>query len=198
MNEKKNIRYVFIAIAGLFVLFAVMVASEYNGMATGREAVSTARADIDAALQRRADLIPNLVAVCKNFAAHETEVFDKVLAAREKIMGAGAPEEKAAADESLTRALRGLNVIVENYPELKSDATYISLMDELAGGENRIAVARRDFNASVREYNNRIVRLPGSMLASLFGFQRIDYFEAAGSAAAVPDAAKMLGGSPSK
>ncbi len=190
--ENKRAPYGLIVIVVAVVIVGGIIIGSYNGLVTSREAVVTAQANIDTSLQRRADLIPNLVSTCKSFAAHETEVFDKVLEARQQLMGAATIEEKATADGVLTQALKGINVIVENYPELKSDATYISLMDELAGSENRIAVARKDYNTTVQSYNNRVIRFPGSILASMFGFQKMSYFEAAEGAANTPDVGEML------
>ncbi len=187
MDEKKKIPYTLIAIVAVVVILVFTAIGSYNGLATGHESVITAQANIDTTLQRRADLIPNLVAAVKNFAEHETEVFDKVLEARKQLMNAGTMEEKAEADGALTQALGGLNIIVENYPELKSDATYVSLMDELAGSENRIAVARKDYNDTVRSYNNSVIRFPGSIFASVFGFQKAGYFEASSDAAKTPN-----------
>ncbi len=192
MNEKKKVPYALIAFIAVVLILVFVAIGSYNGLATGRESVTTAQANIDTTLQRRADLIPNLVASVQSFAAHETEVFDKVLKARQQLMNAGTMEEKAEADGALTRALGGLNIIVENYPELKSDATYVSLMDELAGSENRIAVARKDYNDTVRSYNNSVIRFPGSIFASMFGFQKASYFEASADATKAPDVGGMF------
>ena len=141
-------------------------------------------------LQRRADLIPNLVSTVKSFAAHETEVYDAVLEARTQLMNASTMQDKADADAALDAALTQLNVVVEAYPELKSDTTYI---DELAGSENRISTARKDYNEVVRSYNQRIVTFPTSILANMFGFTKADYFEAAAGAATTPDVGALLG-----
>ncbi len=192
MNERKKAPVALIVTLAIIAIIMIVAMGSYNGLATGRESVVTAQANIDTTLQRRADLIPNLVATCKSFAAHETEVFDKVLAARQQLMNAGTLQEKATANGELTQALGGLNIIVENYPQLKSDATYISLMDELAGTENRIAVARKDYNSVVQSYNNLVIRFPGSILASMFGFQKADYFQAAAGAAEAPDVGELL------
>ncbi len=177
----------------IVVLLAVWGVSSYNGLATSRESVRTAEAQIDAALQRRADLIPNVVATVQSFASHETEIITAVTDARAQLAGASTLEEKAAADQALTNALTNLNVIVENYPELKSDTVYIGLMDQLEGSENRISVARQDYNAAVQSYNSRIIRFPASVLAGMFGFEKAPYFEASAGAATVPDVAGMLG-----
>ena len=173
-------------VIAVVLVVGVMCVGTYNSLAAGREAVAAALSDIDTNLQRRADLIPNLVSTVKGFAAHENEVIDKVTKARAALAGAGTLDEKAAADQQLTEALKGLTVIVENYPELKSDATYVGLMDELAGAENRIAVSRSDYNDKVKTYNQKIVTFPGSLFAGLFGFEKADYFQAAQAAAQVP------------
>ena len=147
-----------LAIIGIVILIlAGGLAVSYNGLAGSRESVETAQADVDTMLQRRADLIPNLVSIVKSYAKHETEVFDKVLEARSQLMDAYTMEEKAEADQQVESALNGLKVVVENYPELKSDTTYVSLMDELSGSENRISVARKDYNDAVKTYNTKLV-----------------------------------------
>lgn len=190
MKSKKSI--VIIAVIAVIVLIGGALASSYNGLVTGQEAVANAQSDIDTVLQRRADLIPNVVATVKDFAEHETEVYDKVLEARQNLLNANTVEEQSVANEELSTALQGINVIVENYPELKSDATYIGLMDELEGSENRIAVARKDYNDAVRSYNNKVIKFPGSIAASVFGFEKAEYFEADDSANEVPDVGSAL------
>jgi LemA protein len=181
------------AIVILILLIAGSAISNYNGLVTAHEEVVAAEANIDTYLQRRADLIPNVVATVKDFAKHETEVYDRVLEAREKLVGADTVAEKAEANEELTSALQGLTVIVENYPELKSDATYVSLMDELEGSENRIATARKDYNDTVQSYNNKVIKFPGSIYASIFGFEKAEYFEAEEGAETAPDVESLLG-----
>lgn len=186
----------------LIIIAAVLVAviaiggtliGGYNGLATSREAVDSAAADVDNALQRRTDLIPNVVSTVKSFAKHETEVFDKVLEARTALINASTPEEQATANEELSTALQGINVIVENYPELKSDQTYIGLMDELEGSENRIAVARKDYNDAVKSYNSKVIKFPANIYAKIFGFEKAEYFEADADAYEVPDVGAALG-----
>ena len=191
MKNKKTI--IIVAILAVIVIIGGALISGYNGLVTGREAVENAESNIDTYLQRRADLIPNLVSTVKSFAKHETEVFDKVLEARQALVNAKSPEEKANADAQLDTALQGINVIVENYPELKSDTTYVALMDELEGSENRIAVARKDYNDTVKDYNNKVIRFPGSIVANLFGFEKAEYFEASEEALTVPDVGDALG-----
>lgn len=191
MKNKKTI--IIVAILAVIVIIGGALISGYNGLITSREAVESAESNIDTYLQRRADLIPNVVSTVKSFAQHETEVFDKVLEARKSLVNAKTPEEKATADAQLDTALQGINVIVEAYPELKSDATYVALMDELEGSENRIAVARKDYNDAVKDYNNKVIRFPGSIVANLFGFEKAEYFEASEEALTVPDVGEVLG-----
>lgn len=170
-----------IALIVILVLVVIVVGggiSGYNGLAQSRETVRTAQSDIDTKLQRRADLIPNLVSTVKGFAAQEQAIIDSVTEARANLAGAQTMADKADADAALSGALSRLLVVVENYPELKSDKTFISLMDELSGTENRISVARTDYNAAARSYNNRIVGFPSNLIAGMFGFERAEYFEA--------------------
>ena len=191
MKNKKVV--VIIAVLAVIVILGGALISGYNGLVTSREAVESAESNIDTYLQRRADLIPNVVSTVKSFAQHETEIFDKVLEARKSLVNAKTPEEKATADAQLDTALQGINVIVEAYPELKSDATYVALMDELEGSENRIAVARKDYNDAVKDYNNKVIRFPGSIVANLFGFEKAEYFEASEEALTVPDVGEVFG-----
>lgn len=190
MKNKKTV--IIVAMIAVIVILGGALISSYNGLVTGQEAVTNAQADIDTYLQRRADLIPNVVATVKDFAEHETEVYDKVLEARQNLLNANTVEEQSAANEELTTALQRINVIVENYPELKSDATYIGLMDELEGSENRIAVARNDYNDAVRSYNNKVIKFPGNIAAGIFGFEKAEYFEADEGASDVPDVGAAL------
>ena len=184
---------VLISILALLVIIIGYGISINNKMVNADEAVMSQWAKVENQYQRRADLIPNLVSTVKSFAAHETEVYDAVLEARTQLMNASTMQDKADADAALDAALTQLNVVVEAYPELKSDTTYIGLMDELAGSENRISTARKDYNEVVRSYNQRIVTFPTSILANMFGFTKADYFEAAAGAATTPDVGVLLG-----
>lgn len=179
--------------SGLIVLFiaaiigAVLGVSSYNGIVSKQEKVESASADISAQLQRRADLIPNLVSTVKGYAEHETAVIDSITSAREKLVNAGTVKEQAEAGDALTEALAGLTVIAENYPDLKADTNFVALQDELAGTENRIATARKDYNAAVSNYNAAIKKFPGKFLADRFGFEPAEYFEAKAGSEEVPD-----------
>lgn len=170
---------VVLAIGGLF-------GGSYNKMVEMSESVESSSADLDTMLQRRADLVPNLVNTVKGFTNHETEIIDSITEARAKLVGAKSLEEKSEANGELTTALNALNVVVENYPELKSSENYIQLSDELAGTENRIAVARKDYNEAVKSYNSSIKRFPNNILAGMFGFEEKEYFEASEGSEEVP------------
>ena len=149
-----------------------------NELATQREAVNASWSAVDVALQRRADLIPNLVNTVKGFAAHETEVFKNIADARAALGGARTPAEKLAANDQLSGALSRLLVISENYPQLRSNENFLHLQDELAGTENRIAVERRKYNETLQKYNTTIELFPNNIVAGMSGFQRNDaYFK---------------------
>jgi LemA protein len=147
-------------------------------MAIKREAVNAAWAQVDVVLQRRADLIPNLVETVKGYAVQEQTVFGAIAAARAALIGAKSPSDKIAANGQLDSALSRLLVIVENYPQLKSNENFMRLQDELAGTENRIAVERRRYNDTIQDYNTFIALFPNSLVASIAGFARNDaYFK---------------------
>jgi LemA protein len=152
--------------------------SHRNQMAVKREAVNAAWAQVDVVLQRRADLIPNLVETVKGFATHETEVFADIAKARQGYMNATTPADKIAANNQLEASLAKVLVLTENYPQLKSNENFLRLQDELAGTENRIAVERRRYNETVQDYNTYISLFPNSFIAGLSGFTRNDaYFK---------------------
>ena len=166
----------------LLLIVALIVGSLYvsrrNQMAIKREAVNAAWAQVDVVLQRRADLIPNLVETVKGYAVQEQKVFGDIAAARAALVGAKTPADKIAANGALDSALSRLLVIVENYPQLKSNENFQRLQDELAGTENRIAVERRRYNETVQDYNTYISLFPNSVIASFAGFARNDaYFK---------------------
>ncbi len=174
-----------LAVCGL--LFAGSLFSTHNQLVQEREAITAASAQVDNVLQRRNDLIPNLVETVKGFAAHEQEVIDSVTKARAAMMGARTQPEKVAADSQLTGALGRLMVVVENYPQLKSNENFLRLQDELAGTENRISIERGRYNETVRKYNTDIQIFPNNIAASIWGFQRNDaYFKADEAAKTAP------------
>ena len=171
---------VIIAILGLFAF------STYNGLVTSEEAVTSAWSQVENQLQRRLDIIPNLVNTEKGYAAHEEAVFTEVTRAREKLIGAGSVADMAEANQELSGALSRLLAIAENYPQLKADANFRQLADELAGTENRIAVARMDYNNAVQTFNTKIRRFPTVIFANMFGFERKEYFQAEEGASQAP------------
>ena len=149
-----------------------------NQMAIKKEAVNAAWAQVDVVLQRRADLVPNLVETVKGYAQQEQAVYGEIAAARAALVGAKTPADKIAANGQLDSALGRLLVIVENYPQLKSNENFMRLQDELAGTENRIAVERRRYNEAVQDYNTYIALFPNSLVAGMAGFTRNDaYFK---------------------
>jgi LemA protein len=149
----------------------------YNSLVTLDEGVKAAWAQVENQLQRRYDLIPNLVETVKGYAAHEKEVFLKVTEARAKVGGATTINDKIAANNGLSAALSRLLLVVERYPDLKANTNFIRLQDELAGTENRIAVERRRYNETVKVYNIKIRRFPTNLLAGMFGFEKAAFFE---------------------
>ncbi len=176
-----------IVIAAVVLLIIVFFAGGYNSLVSKEASVQEKSANIDSQLQRRADLIPNLVNTVKGYTDHESEVFAEVTAAREKLMSSQSMAEKSEANEEVTSSLNKLIAIAESYPELKSDTVYVDLMDELAGSENRIAYARNEYNAAATEYNKAIRMFPGVIFANMFGFEKAELFEAESSASEVPE-----------
>jgi LemA protein len=169
------------------LIFGGMYVSAKNQMVTLNEQVRSNWAQVDVVLQRRAELIPNLVETVKGFAAQEQTVFDDIAKARAALGGARTPQEKITANGQLDGALSRLLVVVENYPQLKSNEQFLKLQDELAGTENRIAVERKRYNDSVQAYNTFIAKFPNSIFAGWAGFQRNNaYFEASAASREAP------------
>lgn len=176
----------------IWILIAVLVilvgggVSSYNGLVGMNEQVNSSWAQVDTQLQRRADLIPNLVNTVKGYASHEQQAIQAVADARSKLLGAKAPADKMAANDQLSSALGRLLMVAENYPNLKANQNFQSLQDELAGTENRIAVARRDYNNVVQQYNAKIRTFPTNLYAGILGFHEAEYFKADVEAKAAP------------
>jgi len=178
-------------IVGLLVIVGLVLGGSLMGsrneLVQEREAIKGASSQIDNVLQRRNDLIPNLVETVKGFAKQELAVTDSVTKARAAMMGAQTQQEKVNADAQLTGALSRLMVVVENYPNIKSNENFLRLQDELSGTENRIAVERRKYNETVQKYNTDIELFPKNIAASIWKFQRDDaYFKADAAAKEVP------------
>lgn len=162
----------------MVVVAMTLSGCSYNRFTGTEEAIKSQWGQVQNQLQRRNDLIPNLVETTKGFAQQEKDVFTAVAASREKLAGARTPEDTIKAANEQSAALARLLVIVENYPQLKSDATFMRLMDELAGTENRIATERMRYNERVQEFNTLRRRFPSNVTAKVFGFKEYPYFEA--------------------
>jgi len=173
-------------IAVVIVLAATLSGCSYNKFTTQEEAIKAAWAEVQNQLQRRSDLIPNLVETVKGFAAHEEGIFKDIADARSKLLAAKTPEETIQAANQQTSALGRLLAVVENYPNLKANEQFNRLMDELAGTENRLSVARMRYNERIQDYNAATRRFPGNVTAKMFGFKQYPYFEVPPSATAVP------------
>ena len=169
-----------------FVLFGQYVGVR-NTLVTKNEAVKAAWSQVDIVLQRRADLIPNLVETVKGFAQHEQVVFGDIAKARSALLSAGTPSEKIAANQQLDGALGRLLLVVENYPQLRSNENFLRLQDELAGTENRIAIERKKYNDTLQGYNTYVQQFPNSIFAGWAGFKPNDaYFAASEASRQVP------------
>ena len=177
---------------GIVVLIAVFVimgfAGVYNSIVSKQETITAKWAQVENQLQRRNDLIPNLVNTVKGYAAHEKTVLEDVTNARSQWAKAGSMDEKVKAAGAIDRALGRLIMVAENYPNLKADQTFLRLMDELSGTENRIAVERMRYNESVRDYNITVRTFPGNIVAGMFGYKvATEYFKAEEKAKTVPE-----------
>jgi LemA protein len=182
---------VLLAVVGIAVLLVLIVGGSYvssrNEMVRKNETIKQTWSQVDVVLQRRADLIPNLVATVKGYAQQEQKVFGDIANARARLLNARTPGEKIAANGQLDGALGRLLAIAENYPNLKSNQNFLALQDELAGTENRIAVERRRYNVALQDYNTYIGLFPNSIFARWAGFQRNnDYFSASAAAREAP------------
>jgi LemA protein len=175
-------------VVAFILIFGVysFVKGNYNTFVTLDEAVKASWAQVENQLQRRYDLIPNLVETVKGYAKQEKDVLIEVTNARAKVGGAGSVPEKISANNELSSALSRLLVVVERYPDLKSNQNFLHLQDELAGTENRIAVERKRYNDAVKTYNVAIRSFPANLLAGMFNFQAATFFEAPAQAKAAP------------
>jgi LemA protein len=181
----------FLIVVAVLILIALLAAGKYvgsrNEMVRKSETVNAAWSEVDVVLQRRADLIPNLVETVKGYASQEQTVFADIANARAALLSARAPADRIAANTRLDGALGRLLAVVENYPQLKSNENFLRLQDELAGTENRIAVERRRYNQAVQDYNTYIGLFPNNMFAAWAGFHRNDaYFKASEPAREAP------------
>lgn len=174
---------------GIVVLLPIVyVILTYNTLVALRNHIRDAWSNIDTELKRRYDLIPNLVATVKGYAAHEKEVFERVTELRARCMASeGTPREQAVDEGQLVEALKRLLVVVENYPKLKADQNFLELQRELVNTEDRIQAARRFFNGNVRDYRNKCESFPSSIIAGMFGFELQDYFQVSPAVREVQD-----------
>lgn len=185
MGKASIVVLVIIAIVG-FAIFGQYV-SVKNTLVSKNEAVKAAWSQVDIVLQRRADLIPNLVETVKGYAQHEETVFGDIAKARSALLSAGTPQEKIAANGQLDGALGRLLVVVENYPNLKANESFLRLQDELAGTENRIAVERKRYNETLQDYNTYVQQFPNSLFAGWAGFKSNEaYFTASEASREAP------------
>lgn len=183
--KKKTIIIIAVIIAVIAIIGSIV--SSYNSFVDKYEEVETAASAISTQLQRRADLIPNFVNTVQGYSDYEKETYTAVTEARSAVTRAASVEEQVEAAAGLNSAIDvWVNAITEAYPELKANENYKALQDELAGTENRIAVARKDYNDAAQEYNKKIKRFPGKLLAGIFGFDSVNYFEADNNASSVP------------
>jgi len=170
----------------IIIIILVAIVAIYNGLVTARNKVKNAWAQIDVQLNRRADLIPNLVETVKGYAAHESSVFEDVTAARAGLMNANGVKEISDANNQLSSTLKTLFAVAENYPELKANENFKDLQAQLAQTEDKIAYSRQFYNDTVLMYNNKCQTFPSNIFAGMFGFKEADFFEAAGEARSVP------------
>lgn len=183
----KKTSIILISIIAVVVILIATLIGSYNGLVSKKENVDTQVSNLDVMLQRRADLIPNLVNTVKGYTTQETQIINSITEARAKLVGSQTIEDKANANQELSSALNRLMVIVENYPDLKSSQNFIQLSDELAGTENRISTARRDYNEASKTYNTTIKKFPTNIIASMFNFDEVTYFEAKEGSEVVPN-----------
>lgn len=179
-------QWILVAVGVLLVVLLFWGIGSYNSIVKLKENVETQSSNIDTELERRVSLIPNLVNTVKGYSMHETEILEAVASSRSKLAGASTMQEKSEANSEVTSSLNRLLMVVENYPELKASSQYTQLMDELAGTESRISVARRDYNSSAKTYNQKIKSFPAVIIANMFGFSQSEYFGASEASQEVP------------
>ena len=167
--------WILLGVALLVVVYGIV---QYNGLVRLRNRIESAWSQIDVQLQRRYDLIPNLIETVKGYAAHEKGVFESVTEARSRAMSAQGPAQQAQAENMVTSALKSLFAVAEAYPDLKANQNFALLQEELSGTEGKIAYARQFYNDSVQSYNTKIQTFPSNLVAGAFGFKEREYFEA--------------------
>ncbi|MDR1391791.1 MAG: LemA family protein [Clostridiales bacterium] len=181
--KRKKVIYLTLLVVFIFLFFII---GKYNGMVEQREKVYSAKSQIENLLERRIELIPNLVASVKGYTKHEEKILSEISDARAKMSGASSLNEKLNENDNLGSAISRLLVVIENYPNLKANEQFTGLRDELAGTENRLSTARRDYNESVKKYNQKIFSFPNNIFARVFKFEKFEYFKAKDGAQNVP------------
>jgi len=188
--KKKSI-IIFSVILLFIIVIAIVtgnyIASNYNELVEYKESVSIKYSDVSIYLERRADLIPNLVNTIKGYTQHEEEVLTKVSEARKNLLSADNIQDKSKANDELNTAIRALMIVVEKYPDIKASTQFINLQDELAGTENRIATARKDYNRAVKKYNTKIKKFPINIIANFLSFKEVEYFTVSDKKSEVPN-----------
>ena len=164
-------------ILAIIVVLVILLVSVYNNLITSRNKVHNAFANIDTQLQRRFDLIPNLVETVKGYASHESKVLESVAAARSGYMNAKTPEEKMEADNALTGTLKTLFAVAESYPELKANQNFSKLQEDLKGTEDKIAFSRQFYNDAVTMYNDKLLVFPNNIIGGMFGFKAVALYK---------------------
>ncbi|MGF0096507.1 LemA family protein [Peptoniphilus sp. AGMB00490] len=187
MKNKNRGAVGIIAIIAIVVVFAIFFGGQWNNLVKLDEDVNGAWAQVQNQVKRRADLIPNVVETVKGYASHEKETFTEITKARAGISEASTPKELAEANDNLTEAIGRLNVVVENYPELKTNQNFLDLQAQLEGTENRIATERMRYNETVKIYNQKVRRFPTNIIAKILGFSARDYFEVSEKDNKVPE-----------
>jgi LemA protein len=175
-----------IIIVAIIVIAILVFVVQYNGLVRLRNRIDNAWSQIDVQLQRRHDLIPNLVETVKGYAAHERETLERVVQARNQAVSAQGPAAQGQAENVLTGALRQLFAVAEAYPDLKANQNFLNLQEELTSSEDRVAYARQFYNDTVLKYNNKIQTIPSNVIAGMFNFQEREYFEGEEEARSVP------------
>jgi LemA protein len=184
---KKNTGITLGVIGGIILLILFWGISTYNGIVKAQTVVEEKASTVRVDLQRRSDLIPNLVNTVKGYAAHEEKIFTDLANARAKLAGAGTIQEQEAANNEVSGALNRLMVVVENYPDLKASENFKGLQVQLEGTENRIGVSRKDYNTAVKNYNLRLRSFPSNLIAGMFGFEKSAMFEGEENIESAPD-----------
>jgi LemA protein len=175
-----------IIIVAIIVILVIAFVVMYNGLVRLRNRIDNAWSQIDVQLQRRHDLVPNLVETVKGYAAHERETLERVVQARNQAISAQGPAEQGQAENILTSALRQVFALAEAYPDLKANQNFLALQEELTTTEDRVAYARQFYNDSVLKYNNKIQAIPSNVIAGMFNFDEREYFEGEEAARTVP------------